>query len=193
MRIVEWHSHLNGWEHIKVLKPRSWEDIEAATGGALLPTHTPDAFSMARSVHRSPSHLIRQIGEAFTRHGWQGLRSGYEAVWDTDVDGSEPRLEMRETDRTWDEATSASYFLKDRIAVDVSLGRDSAIPFQLLAKHMAFYVGNVIDVGVEVLPMKAMSAEMSSGISYYEGELYNVIRQGRGVPAVPLVILGIAP
>lgn len=86
-----------------------------------------------------------------------------------------------------------SDFLKGRIAVDVSFGPHSTVANELLAKHMAFYVGNVIDVGVEVLPMKAMSAGMSSGISYYEGELYNVIRQGRGVPAVPLVIIGIAP
>ena len=34
---------------------------------------------------------------------------------------------------------------------------------------------------------------MSSGVAYYEGELYNVIRQGRGIPAVPLIILGIVP
>ncbi len=38
-----------------------------------------------------------------------------------------------------------------------------------------------------------MQTLMSSGIAYYEGELYNVIRNGRGVPAVPLVILGIEP
>ena len=44
---------------------------------------------------------------------------------------------------------------------------------------MAFYVGDVIDVGIEILPMKSMSAEMSSGICYYEGELYNVLRHGR--------------
>jgi len=30
-------------------------------------------------------------------------------------------------------------------------------------------------------------------IAYYEGELYNLIRQGRGVPAVPLVLIGVAP
>ncbi len=58
---------------------------------------------------------------------------------------------------------------------------------------MAFYVGNVIDVGVEILPMKELCSEMSSGVAYYERELYNVIRQGRGVPAVPLVLVGIAP
>ncbi len=28
---------------------------------------------------------------------------------------------------------------------------------------------------------------------YYEGALYDLARQGRGVPAVPLVLLGIEP
>ena len=55
------------------------------------------------------------------------------------------------------------------------------------------YVGNVIDVGVEILPMKELRTDMSSGPSYYEGELYNLIREGRGVPAVPLILVGIAP
>ncbi|MFN3883766.1 MAG: BglII/BstYI family type II restriction endonuclease [Rhodocyclaceae bacterium] len=61
----------------------------------------------------------------------------------------------------------------------------------LFVKHLAFYVGDQIDVGIEILPMKAMQAQMSSGVAYYEGELYNVVRQGRGVPAVPLVIVGV--
>ena len=35
--------------------------------------------------------------------------------------------------------------------------------------------------------------QMSSGVPYYERDLVNVLRQGRGVPAVPLVLVGIAP
>jgi Restriction endonuclease BglII. len=58
---------------------------------------------------------------------------------------------------------------------------------------MAFYVGDVIDVGIEILPMKELQAHMSSGVAYYEGELYNLIREGRGVPAVPLILVGVAP
>lgn len=30
-------------------------------------------------------------------------------------------------------------------------------------------------------------------MGHYEGELYNVVRQGRGVPAVPLVLVGVVP
>ena len=41
--------------------------------------------------------------------------------------------------------------------------------------------------------MKSLQSQMSSGVPYYEGEFYNVVRQGRGVPAVPLIIIGIAP
>ena len=41
--------------------------------------------------------------------------------------------------------------------------------------------------------MKELQNQMSSGVAYYEGEIYNVVRQGRGIPAVPLVIFGIAP
>lgn len=48
-------------------------------------------------------------------------------------------------------------------------------------------------MGVEILPMKAMQEQMSSGVGYYESSLYDVVRQGRGVPAVPLVLVGIAP
>ena len=46
---------------------------------------------------------------------------------------------------------------------------------------------------IEILPMKSMQAEMSSGPGYYEGALYDLARQGRGVPAVPLVLVGIEP
>ena len=75
----------------------------------------------------------------------------------------------------------------------MQFGKYSFVAYDLFVKHMAFYVGDLIDVGVEILPVKELQQEMSSGIAYYEGELYNLIRQGRGVPAVPLVLVGLAP
>ena len=63
----------------------------------------------------------------------------------------------------------------------------------LVFSRCLLFVGDQIDVGIEVLPMKSLQTQMSSGVPYFEGEFYNVIRQGRGVPAVPLVIVGIVP
>ncbi len=84
-------------------------------------------------------------------------------------------------------------FVKDRVAIEVQFGKYSFVAYDLFVKHLAFYVGDHIDVGVEILPMKSLQSQMSSGVAYFEGEFYNVVRQGRGVPAVPLVIIGIEP
>ena len=84
-------------------------------------------------------------------------------------------------------------FVKKRVAVEVQLGKYSFITYDLFVKHLAFYVGDAIDLGIEILAMKSMQEQMSSGVGYYEGWLYDLARQGRGVPAVPLILLGIAP
>ena len=85
-----------------------------------------------------------------------------------------------------------SPFMKERVAVEVPFDGVSH-GLELLARHIVLFLGDVIDVGIEILPMKELQSQMSSGVAYYEGELYNLIRQGRGVPAVPLVVVGIAP
>jgi len=84
-------------------------------------------------------------------------------------------------------------FVKDRVAVEVQLGKYSFIAYDLFVKHLAFYVGDQIDLGVEIPAMKSLQENMSSGPGHYEGSLYDLARQGRGVPAVPLILVGIAP
>ena len=84
-------------------------------------------------------------------------------------------------------------FVKDRVAVEVQFGKYAFVAHDLFVKHLSFYVSDIIDVGIEILPMKELEAEMSSGVPYYERDLLNVIRQGRGVPAVPLVLIGVTP
>jgi hypothetical protein len=84
-------------------------------------------------------------------------------------------------------------FVKDRVAIEVQFGKYAFVAYDLFVKHLAFYVRDQIDVGVEILAMKSLQSKMSSGPGYYEGELYNIIRNGRGVPAVPLVIIGVEP
>jgi len=77
--------------------------------------------------------------------------------------------------------------------VEVQFGKYAFVAHDLFVKHMSFFVADIIDVGIEILPMKSLEDEMSSGVPYYERDLLNVIRQGRAVPAVPLVLIGIKP
>ncbi len=82
---------------------------------------------------------------------------------------------------------------KERVAVEVQFGKYAFVAFDLFVKHMAFYIADKIDLGVEIMPMKRLQKDMSSGPSYYERELNNLVREGRGVPPVPLVLFGVEP
>ena len=84
-------------------------------------------------------------------------------------------------------------FVKNRIAVEVQFGKYAFVAFDLFVKHLLFYSGGIINVGVEILPIKKMQSIMSSGVAYYEGEVYNILRHGRSNPPVPLLIIGIEP
>jgi hypothetical protein len=89
--------------------------------------------------------------------------------------------------------------VKERVAVEVQFGKYAFVAFDLFVKHLLFYSGDVINVGVEILPMKAMASDpsggrmLSTGVAYYEGEVYNILRHGRSSPPVPLLVVGIVP
>lgn len=203
MRIVELYSHLNGHEHILVHKPRLWDEIASVIAAVDAEQCRTKVSQEQRTKGRSfysPRDMNRAFHVELTKRDWHESRTSY---WVT----SDYRL-IRKTmqlppEQQYQEIASAgaapirSYnqtdFVKARIAIEVQFGKYTFVAYDLFVKHMAFYVGDVIDVGVEILPMKSLQSHMSSGVGYYEGELYNLIRQGRGVPAVPLVMIGVAP
>ncbi len=203
MRIVTYYSHLNGWEYLKVHMPTIWDEIvdaiESVNAGNLK-TKISKEKSMKGRVLYSPKDMNASIGKRFSENGWAERRVSYWVTQDSELIKRTIPLPPDEQKKIIAEAgykPIRSYnqtdYVKDKVAVEVQFGKYSFVAFDLFVKHLAFYVGDIIDVGVEILPMKELQSEMSSGPAYYEGELYNLIREGRGVPAVPLVLVGIAP
>lgn len=203
MRIVARHSHQNGWEHIQVHKPALWKEIERIVEGvnaqACRTKESKEVRSKGKMLY-SPIAMNAAMKKGFAEHRWKERRTSY---WVTDnaelieqtlkLSADEQRQRIEKAGKRPILSYNQTDFVKDRIAVEVQFGKYSFVAYDLFVKHMAFYIGNVIDVGVEVLPMKELQEQMASGVGYYESELYNLIREGRGVPAVPLVLIGVAP
>jgi hypothetical protein len=203
MKISETYSHLNGLEFLKVHKPKLWKEIRSViteVDAAARKTKESQEKRMEGELKYSPIELNKRFSELLEKLGWKSSRVTY---WVTN-DAKLIRATMSKTaDEQKAEIIAAgnfpimSYnqtdFVKDRVAVEVQFGKYSFVAYDLFVKHLAFYIRDEIDVGIEILAMKSMQSEMSSGPAYYEGELYNVVRNGRGVPAVPLVIIGVAP
>jgi hypothetical protein len=203
MRIVEQYSHLNGLEYLLVHKPQLWDEIQKVIAGIDAEACRTKVSKEKRTkdqVFYSPIDMNKRMSEAFAALGWGERRTSYwvtsnaqlirktmtmppaQQKQEIEAAGLNPIFSYNQTD-----------FVKERAAVEVQFGKYSFVAYDLFVKHMAFYVGDVIDVGIEILPMKELQSHMSSGVAYYEGELYNLIREGRGVPAVPLILIGVAP
>lgn len=203
MKIVETYSHLNGLEFLLVHKPELWEEIQRvikSVDAEKCRTKISKEKTMKGKILCSPIDLNKNSDRLLKAKNWQESRVSY---WVTKSEKlirktlTMPPEEQKKEIEAAGELPIFSYnqtdFVKDRVAVEVQFGKYSFVAYDLFVKHLAFYIGDYIDVGIEILPMKSLQSRMSSGVAYYEGEIYNVVRQGRGVPAVPLVIIGIAP
>jgi len=201
MKIGAFHSHLNGWEWLKVRRPGMWEEIEgiiaAIDAEAARTKESREKTMMGRMLY-SPDDLNTRFHEGFSAAGWAESRATYYMTADYELvraTVTEPPDEQRRQIVAAGKVPIFSYnqtdFVKDRVAVEVQFGKYSFIAYDLFVKHMAFFVGDMIDLGIEILPTKAMQTQMSSGPGYYEHALYSIVRQGRGVPAVPLALIGI--
>lgn len=203
MKLAKFYSHLNGHEWLLVHHPEIWREIRRIVGG-IKASHFKTKISkeegmVGRRLY-SPKALNARFSEDFSRAGWRESRTSY---WVTDDYTLIRKTMLLPAVRQKQEIEAAGHraissynqtdFVKSRVAVEVQMGKYSFIAYDLFVKHLAFYVGDTIDLGIEILPMKAMQEQMSSGPGYYEGALYDVARQGRGVPAVPLILVGIAP
>jgi hypothetical protein len=194
---------LNGLEYLQVHKPGLWKEIQNVIemlNAAACRTKISKEIRTKDRLFYSPIAMNRAMSGAFKNHGWKESRTSYWVTSDAklirktmQMPPAQQKIEIKAAGLQPISSYNQTDFVKERVAVEVQFGKYAFVAYDLFVKHMAFNVGDIIDVGIEILPMKALQSEMSSGVAYYEGELYNLIREGRGVPAAPLVLIGVAP
>ena len=203
LKILETYSHLNGLEFLLVHRKALWEDVQdviESIDAKKCRTKISKERRMKGKALYSPIDMNKSFKKLLSARDWSESRVSYWVTKDERLIRKtlimQPEDQKREIQSNGQEpifSYNQTDFVKDRVAIEVQFGKYSFVAYDLFVKHLAFYVGDKIDVGIEILPMKILQSQMSSGVAYYEGELYNVVRQGRAVPAVPLVILGIVP
>ena len=190
MRIEKIYSHLNGHEWLLVHERKISSEIEevvAKVDANKYKTKISKEKGMRGKHLFAPIELNKRFADEFEKAGWHESRTNY---WVTDdynlirktllLPADEQKKEIEAAGRRPIFSYNQTDFVKKRVAVEIQLGKYSFIAYDLFVKHLAFYVRNEIEVGIEILPMKAMQQEMSSGPGYYEGALYDLARQGRG-------------
>ena len=204
MKIAQIYSHLNGLEFLMVHKLNLWEEIKTAIQNV----DANKAFdkvskekTMVGKVLYSPSKLNKLFKSEFYVNGWNETRIAY--FVNEDLQTTRDTVDIRDknsqkraiVDRGF--TAFATYnqvdFVKDRVAIEVQFGKYFSVQYDLHVKHTFFYGRGDIDVGIEIIPMHSLMAQMSTGVAWYENELTNIVREGRSNPSVPIVLIGIEP
>ncbi len=203
MKVAKKYSHLNGEEWLIVHEKECYDEILAvidAISAEECRTKISQEKGRKGDALYSPVALNSEFETRLGKREWESNRYSYYIAHDlqqmeamTFMDISEQRdyLESLGVDVIY--SYNQIDHVKRGIAVEVQFGKYAFVAYDIFVKHLAFYTGRRTNVGIEILPTKAMQQQMSSGIAYYEGELHNILRHGRGSPSVPLVIIGIEP
>lgn len=203
MRIAQRYSHQNGFEYLMYHRPDLWREIEeciAAVDADTCRTKQSQEARKQNALLLAPRVLNKRFQEEFRKRGWisrttrNWLSERLEDIKHiARLAPDQQKAYLDSVGRQKLQTSNQTDFVKDRVAVEMQLGKYAFVAHDMFVKHMSFFLNDDIDVAVEVVPMKEMERQMSSGVPYYERDLFNLVRQGRGVPAVPIILVGIAP
>ena len=196
MQISAKYSHMNGEEYLIVRQPDLWQEVQeviAAVDSEPRPTRRSHGRSNGQ-IPYSPIAMSEAFATGFAELGWrlEARTSSTTPERPRGINANTPETQEATGDAAGEAPKPASKpldFFKDRVAVEVQIRRHDFGPHDLFGKHLSLFVSDVIDVGIEILPLKELEASLSSG-----GQSpLNARRGSRGAPSVPLVLIGITP
>ena len=82
-------------------------------------------------------------------------------------------------------------FVKNHVGIEIQFGKYAFMVYNVCAKMTIFHKLDVIDVGIEVVPVKEFANEMSTGVSYFEQFVWDLEQRGVSNIDIPVLVLGI--
>lgn len=161
------------------------ERVIAAVDSALYKTKTSLEKTMPGRTLYSPRALNRAFAAEFKSRDWEKFKVRCEYPSQYYTPGFDPGHSTKGAFREMD-------FIKNRVGVEVQFGKYAFMVYNVCAKMTIFHNLGVIDIGVEIVPVKAFADEMSTGISYFEQFIWDLEQRGVADIDIPVLILGVA-
>jgi hypothetical protein len=184
MRLAAQYSHRNGLDEIS----RRYASLLAEMHRVINATHVNDSEFARYATNDERFDRSGMVGEALGKglstKGWMKLAVSYD---------SPPMayLGSRRARRYFPADVCELDFVKLGLGVEVQFGKPSLPICSVCAKMTIFHNLGHIDCGVEIVPVKALALEMSSGVSYFEQFVWDLRQRGVADIDIPVLILGI--
>ncbi|MBE2220781.1 MAG: restriction endonuclease [Anaerolineae bacterium] len=133
-----------------------------------------------------PSSLNKAFKKEFVSLGWDAnnrVLCDYPTEFYTS--NYSPRTKTKNAYREMD-------FVKNRLGVEVQFGKYAFMVYNVCAKMTIFHNEDFIDAGIEIVPLKELALNMSTGVSYFEQFVWDLEHRGVSDIDIPVMIIGIS-
>ncbi len=160
------------------------EQIVAAVDSMQCRTKTSREKTMPGRTLYSPRALNKAFRREFESRDWHKYKVRCEYSTAYYVGSHAPGVPSRGAFREID-------FVKNRVGVEVQFGKYAFMVYNVCAKMTIFHNLGVIDVGLEIVPLKIFADEMSTGVSYFEQFVWDLEHRGVADIDIPVLVLGV--
>src|SRR6267143_1052924 len=187
MRIAALYSFNGGAEAVDKRYPKLLSEVKDIIGlidSERYKTKRSKEKTKRERILYSPKQLNKAFKREFGKKKWETLRVKCDYPTQFYVQGYAPSKLNRGSFREMD-------FVKDRLGIEVQCGKYSCMVYNVAAKMTIFHRLGYIDVGIEMVPGKALASKMSSGVSYFEKFVWDLEKRGIADIDIPVLIIGI--
>ncbi len=179
MKVAQKYSHLNGEEYLIVHHQKEYDEILKVINAIDAKKHktkkSKESGKKGRMLY-SPGSLNKEFITLFNNLGWTPkVRRDFYVSTDPNLVKQLEAINLEDQKKLLDSLNLPKHksynetdFIKNKIAIEVQMGKYFAVTYDLFVKHLNFYSGALINVGIEIVPTKNMQVEMSSGPPWFE-------------------------
>ncbi|MBI1764838.1 MAG: restriction endonuclease [Acidobacteria bacterium] len=187
MKVAGTYSFKNGEKVIAKRYPRLLDEVLAVIKQVHAPHHKSKVSKEKTMPGRalfSPRSLNKSFKAEFAKFAWSPVRVPCQYSEQHYSADYENRLVSRGAFREMD-------FVKEKLGVEVQFGKYAFMVYNVCAKMTIFHNLGHINLGIEIVPVKAFAEEMSTGVSYFEQFIWDLEHRGVSDIDIPVLILGI--
>jgi len=188
MKIAGIYSFKGGQEAVEKKYPHLLKDIRQIIRSVDASKHLTKKSkekTMPGKMLYDPTQLNKTFKMLFTRRRWRNYRVKCQYPTQYYVGGYSPKKMGRGAFREMD-------YVKEKLGVEVQFGKYAFMVYNVCAKMTIFNKRNVIDTGIEIVPVKEFADRMSTGVSYFEQFLWDLQERGTSEIDIPVLIIGIS-
>ncbi len=191
MKIVAYYDFNGGKAAVEKRYPTEYREIQnviSAIDASTCKTKISREITMAEKVLYSPQDLNKAFKSGFSQYQWANHKEICDYKYGTYLPGYVPSRCA-----THSKPFRDMDFVKQgkKLGVEVQFGKYAFMVYNVCAKMTIFRNLGIIDVGVEIVPVKCFADEMSTGVSYFEQFAWDLEHRGIADIDVPVLILGI--